>query len=212
MGRDRECDVLVWDEKAQEFVCVELRKVRAGQQVVTGMAEDGSTGLLVHSAGFEPLGGAQGPSGEAFKFMATGASRERPLNYRRIAELVAWDKSRNGRSIWVLGPAVVHAGARDNMAWLIANGYVGAVFGGNAVAVHDLERSLYGTALGMDVEGHTVLGGHRHHMDAINTIKQAGSIAGAAWCVTASCTPASHMECPFCWQAPFATMAPCPRS
>ena len=31
----------------------------------------------------------------------------------------------------------------------------------------------------MDVEGHTVLGGHRHHMDAINTIRRAGSIAGA---------------------------------
>ena len=111
--------------------------------------------------------------------MATGASRERPINYRRMAELIAWDKSRAGRSIWVLGPAVVHAGARDSMAWLIANGYVGAVFGGNAVAVHDLEQALYGTALGMDVEGHTVLGGHRHHMDAINTIRRAGSIAGA---------------------------------
>jgi lysine-ketoglutarate reductase/saccharopine dehydrogenase-like protein (TIGR00300 family) len=65
------------------------------------------------------------------------------------------------------------------MAWLIHHGYVGAVFGGNAVAVHDLERALYGTALGMDLEGHTVVGGHRHHMDAINTVRRAGSIAGA---------------------------------
>jgi lysine-ketoglutarate reductase/saccharopine dehydrogenase-like protein (TIGR00300 family) len=65
------------------------------------------------------------------------------------------------------------------MAWLIANGYVGAVFGGNAVAVHDLEQALYGTALGMDVEGHTVVGGHRHHMDAINAVRHAGSISGA---------------------------------
>jgi lysine-ketoglutarate reductase/saccharopine dehydrogenase-like protein (TIGR00300 family) len=169
--------VIVWDEKAGEFVCTEMRKVRAGQAVVTGTAEDGSTGLLAYHTGFLPKGEAAGS--EAFAFMASGASRERPLNYRRIAELIAWDKARNGRSIWVLGPAVVHAGARDSMSWLIANGYVGAVFGGNAVAVHDLERALYGTALGMDLEGHTVIGGHRHHMDAINTVRRAGSIAGA---------------------------------
>jgi lysine-ketoglutarate reductase/saccharopine dehydrogenase-like protein (TIGR00300 family) len=175
--RQRMDALVVWDEKAQEYACVELRKVRAAQPVVTGTAEDGSTGLLVHSTGFLPQGASA--SEEAFKFMASGASRERPLNYRRIAELMEWDKARGGRSIWVLGPAVVHAGARDSMAWLIANGYVGAVFGGNAVAVHDLEQALYGTALGMDVEGHIVMGGHRHHMDAINTIRRAGSIAGA---------------------------------
>ncbi len=168
--------LVVWDEKAREFACLEMRRVRSGQPVVVGKAEDGSTGLLVHSSGFSPAGVSPD---EAFKFMSSGASRERPLNYQRIAQLLAWDKARNGRSIWVLGPAVVHAGARDSMAWLIANGYVGAVFGGNAVAVHDLERALYGTALGMDMEGHTVLGGHRHHMDAINMVRHAGSIAGA---------------------------------
>lgn len=167
--------LIIWDDKAQEFVCTEMRKIRAGQQIVTGKHEDGSTGLLVHHNGFGAVDGA----GEAFTFMASGASRERPINYRRLAELIEWDKQRNGRSIWVLGPAVVHAGARDHMAWLIEHGYVGAVFGGNAVAVHDLERALYGTALGMDLEGHTVLGGHRHHMDAINTVRRAGSIAGA---------------------------------
>jgi lysine-ketoglutarate reductase/saccharopine dehydrogenase-like protein (TIGR00300 family) len=171
---------IVWEDKAKHeephFRCVELRRVRAGQPVIVGTTEDGSTGLLAHATGFLPEGAGQG---DAFRFMSSGASRERPLNYRRMAELVAWDRKRGGRSIWVLGPAVVHAGARDSMAWLIANGYVGAVFGGNAVAVHDLEQALYGTALGMDVEGHTVVGGHRHHMDAINAVRQAGSIAGA---------------------------------
>jgi lysine-ketoglutarate reductase/saccharopine dehydrogenase-like protein (TIGR00300 family) len=167
--------LIVWEEKTGEFVCTEMRRVRAGQPVVIGKQEDGSTGLLSYHTGFSTKGAAE----EAFSFMASGASRERPINYRRMAELIAWDKARNGRSIWVLGPAVVHAGARDSMAWLIEHGYVGAVFGGNAVAVHDLERSLYGTALGMDIEGHTVLGGHRHHMDAINTVRRAGSIAGA---------------------------------
>lgn len=169
--------LIVWDEKGNEYVCTELRRVRAGQEVVTGTAEDGSYGLFVHSTGFHTPGTTA--EAEAFRFMASGASRERPLNYRRIAELLKWDKGRSGRSIWVLGPAVVHAGARESMSWLIENGYVGVIFGGNAVAVHDLEQALYGTALGMDVEGHTVLGGHRHHMDAINTVRRAGSISGA---------------------------------
>src|SRR5438105_7475497 len=39
---------IVWDEKTKEYVCTELRRVRAGQEVVTGTAEDGSYGLLVH--------------------------------------------------------------------------------------------------------------------------------------------------------------------
>src|SRR5207249_8424608 len=130
--RQRMDALIVWDEKAQEYACLELRKIRAGQEVVTGTAEDGSYGLLVHSTGFQSPDGSPA-SEEAFKFMATGASRERPINYRRMAELMAWDKSRNGRSIWVLGPAVAHSGARESMSWLIENGYVGVVFGGNAV-------------------------------------------------------------------------------
>ena len=65
------------------------------------------------------------------------------------------------------------------MSWLIDHGYVAAIFGGNAVATHDIEHALYGTALGMDVEGLSVAGGHRHHMDAINTVRHAGSIAAA---------------------------------
>jgi lysine-ketoglutarate reductase/saccharopine dehydrogenase-like protein (TIGR00300 family) len=194
--RPRMDALLYWDEKTQEFVCTEMRKVRAGQPIVTGTREDGTTGLLAYHSGFGPAPG----SGEAFTFMASGASRERPINYRRIAELLEWDKQRNGRSIWVLGPAVVHAGARDHMSWLIANGYVGAVFGGNAVAVHDLERALYGTALGMDLEGHTVIGGHRHHMDAINTVRRAGSIAGA---VQAGIIPDGIMHALVTYGVPF---------
>lgn len=177
--RQRMDAAIVWEEKGQEsgWACIELRRVRVGQKVVLGKAEDGSQGVLIHPSGFLPAGASF--EEEAFRFMASGASRERPLNYGRIAELLLWSRQAGRRSIWVLGPAVVHAGARDNMAWLIANGFVDFVFGGNAVAVHDLEQTLYGTALGMDVEGHVVTGGHRHHMDAINAVRHAGSIAGA---------------------------------
>ena len=56
--RQRMDALIIWDPKAQEYVCTELRKVRAGQDVVTGTAEDGSYGLLVHSTGFYPPDGS----------------------------------------------------------------------------------------------------------------------------------------------------------
>jgi lysine-ketoglutarate reductase/saccharopine dehydrogenase-like protein (TIGR00300 family) len=166
---------LVLDGANGEFVARELRHVRAGQPVVVGNTEDGSTGVLVYTAGFQ-IGG---PGAEAFGFMSSGPSRERPLNYRRLARLVARNRTPHGRAIWVLGPAVVHSGAREAISWLIDHGYVATIFGGNAVATHDIEHALYGTALGMDIEGMSVAGGHRHHMDAINTVRHAGSMAAA---------------------------------
>jgi N-dimethylarginine dimethylaminohydrolase len=63
---------------------------------------------------------------------------------------------------------------------LIREGYVHALLGGNAIAVHDIEQSLMGTSLGMDMKrGVSVHGGHRHHLQAINTIRRCGSIAQA---------------------------------
>jgi lysine-ketoglutarate reductase/saccharopine dehydrogenase-like protein (TIGR00300 family) len=173
--RQRMDAALVLDPESGEITAVELRNVRGGQPVVVGLVEDGSTGVLVYTAGFR-----HGPgTAEPFGFMSSGPSRERPLNYRRLARLVARNRAPHGRSIWVLGPAVVHSGAREAISWLIENGYVWAIFGGNAVATHDIEHALYGTALGMDAEGMSVAGGHRHHMDAINTVRHAGSIAAA---------------------------------
>ena len=173
--RQRMDAALVLDPERGEIAAVELRNVRAGQPVVVGMGEDGSTGVLVYTAGFR-----RGPgTAEPFGFMSTGPSRERPLNYHRLAQLVARNRAPHGRSIWVLGPAVVHSGARAAVSWLIENGYISVIFGGNAVATHDIEYALYGTALGMDAEGLLVAGGHRHHMDAINTVRHAGSIAAA---------------------------------
>ena len=39
------------------------------------------------------------------------------------------------------------------MIWFIEHGYVGALLGGNAVAVHDLEAAIFGTTLGMSSSG-----------------------------------------------------------
>jgi hypothetical protein len=65
------------------------------------------------------------------------------------------------------------------MSWFIANGYVGALLAGNAVAVHDIETSIFGTTLGMTGQGEATQGGHGLHMRAINKVRAAGSIANA---------------------------------
>ena len=83
-------------------------------------------------------------------------------------------------TIAVVGPAVIHTGAAPHLARLIEAGYVGAVFGGNAVATHDIESALFGTSLGISLtEGTPIPGGHEHHLRAINTIRRCGSIKDA---------------------------------
>jgi hypothetical protein len=48
---------------------------------------------------------------------------------------------------------------------------------GNALAVHDVEASLFGTALGQEVYSKQASPlGHYHHLDAINRIRKIGSI------------------------------------
>jgi len=80
----------------------------------------------------------------------------------------------------VPGPVVIHTGGGEHLAWLVRQGYVQALLGGNAIAVHDIEQSLLGTSLGVDLQtGTSMEGGHRHHLKAINTIRACGNIAGA---------------------------------
>jgi len=54
------------------------------------------------------------------------------------------------------------------------------LFAGNALATHDIESSLFGTSLGVDLaQGRGVEHGHEHHIRALNTIRKAGSIQAA---------------------------------
>ncbi|MEP6692927.1 MAG: hypothetical protein ABJD07_17350, partial [Gemmatimonadaceae bacterium] len=89
------------------------------------------------------------------------------------------ERMRGGYPIWVTGPALVHSRARADMTWFVANGFVGALLAGNAVAVHDIEASIFGTTLGMTGSGETTVGGHGLHMRAINKVRAAGSIETA---------------------------------
>jgi lysine-ketoglutarate reductase/saccharopine dehydrogenase-like protein (TIGR00300 family) len=121
-------------------------------------------------------------SAEEFSFMGAGVSSERRVEL--VVEQIAWDlrriRDQGGKAVVTAGPVVIHTGGSEHLNKLIREGYVHALLGGNAIAVHDIEQSLMGTSLGVDMQrGVSVHGGHRHHLKAINTIRRCGSIAKA---------------------------------
>ncbi len=152
----------------------EGRRIKRGDLVAVGDKEDGSLGIYVQTQ----LVPENAPD-DAFTFMSSEVSREKPIDYQHMARLLIEERDRGGYPIWVTGPALVHSRARTDMSWFVANGFVGALLAGNAVAVHDIEASIYGTTLGMTNTGEITQGGHGLHMRAINRVRAAGSIANA---------------------------------
>jgi lysine-ketoglutarate reductase/saccharopine dehydrogenase-like protein (TIGR00300 family) len=119
---------------------------------------------------------------QEFSFMGAGVSSERRVEL--VVEQIAWElrqiRDRGGKVVVTAGPVVIHTGGSQHLARLIRDGYVQALLGGNAIAVHDIEQSLMGTSLGVDMKrGVAVRGGHRHHLKVINLIRRYGSIAKA---------------------------------
>jgi lysine-ketoglutarate reductase/saccharopine dehydrogenase-like protein (TIGR00300 family) len=89
-------------------------------------------------------------------------------------------RKRKGRIVAVPGPVVIHTGGGDHLGRILRAGYIDAVLAGNALAVHDIERALYGTSLGVHLDtGIPVIEGHKNHMRAINAVRRCGSIARA---------------------------------
>jgi lysine-ketoglutarate reductase/saccharopine dehydrogenase-like protein (TIGR00300 family) len=121
-------------------------------------------------------------SKQEFSFMSGSVSSERRVEL--VVEQVAWElrqvRDRGGKVVVTAGPVVIHTGGGEHLAKLIREGYVQALLGGNAIAVHDIEQSLMGTSLGVDMKrGVAVRGGHRHHLKVINSIRRCGNIAAA---------------------------------
>jgi lysine-ketoglutarate reductase/saccharopine dehydrogenase-like protein (TIGR00300 family) len=148
-----------------------LNAIEAGDLVVTGEA-----GIRV-----KPPERPRGREG-AFGFMQGGVSSERPTRstITKVAEAVAETKREGGSVLVVPGPALIHSGARDDLARLVREGYVDALSAGNGFAVHDVERDLYGTSLGVDAEtlDHPRKG-HKHHIYTISEVIRAGGIPEA---------------------------------
>jgi len=118
----------------------------------------------------------------SFEFMSSSVSSEKPkrLVLGEVARLMRATHENGQKILAVAGPAVVHTGAAQALGRLVHAGWIDVIFGGNAVAVHDLEASMYGTSLGINIEhGYAVEGGHEHHLRAINRIRGCGGIRQA---------------------------------
>lgn len=159
--------VVIADGRA---VCRKLREVKAGDLVVCGL-----DGIRVTPE-------FRDRSRSDFAFMTNEISSERRVgaSVSRIAAMMRETRELQRRIAFVAGPVVVHTGGAVHFIDLIRAGYVNLVLAGNALAVHDAELALFGTSLGVDLEAGTpVVGGHRHHMRAINAINTAGGIEPA---------------------------------
>lgn len=149
---------------------IPMADVRAGDTYVVGHA-----GIRVH-----PL--ERPRDKQAFEFMSSAVSSEKPKAQvvADVAKMLRQSREAGKDVIAVVGPAVVHTGAAGELARLVEMGYITVLFGGNAVATHDIESALYGTSLGVGLEdGMPMLGGHEHHLRAINTVRGYGSITAA---------------------------------
>lgn len=153
--------------------CALLRDLKAGDKVIVGVE------------GIRTIRAAESReqrNKQEFSFMGAGVSSERRVEL--IVEQIAWElrqiRDQGGKVVVTAGPVVIHTGGVQHLSRLIREGYVQALLGGNAIAVHDIEQAMMGTSLGVDMQrGVPVRGGHRHHLKAINTIRRCGSIAKA---------------------------------
>ncbi|ELY56761.1 LOR/SDH bifunctional protein [Natronococcus amylolyticus DSM 10524] len=149
-----------------------LNAIEAGDLVVTG-----ETGIRV-----DPPERPRNGGGGSFGFMQGGVSSERPSAslIEEIADEMREVNAEDGTVLAVCGPAIVHSGGRDALAAIVKSGYVDAISAGNGFAVHDLERDLYGTSLGVDTESlEHPRKGHKHHIYTISEIARLGGIEEA---------------------------------
>lgn len=153
--------------------CCLLRDLQVGDRVVVGVE-----GIRT----IRKTESREQRNTQEFSFMGAGVSSERRVEL--VVEQIAWElrqiRDQGGRVVVSAGPVVIHTGGGEHLAHLVREGYVQALLGGNAIAVHDIEQAMMGTSLGVDMKrGVSVRGGHRHHLKVINTIRRYGSIAKA---------------------------------
>src|SRR5579872_1139755 len=155
------------DRGARRAWCVVFQDAKQGMELVVG-----HQGVRV-----TPL--ERSRHTEIFSFMGSEVSAEKPKKVLigGIADEMRGVREAGGRILVVAGPAVVHTGAGKYLSRLIELGYVQVLFAGNALAVHDVEAALFGTALGINLEsGLPIEHGHEHHMRAINRVRGAGGL------------------------------------
>jgi len=166
---EMDCGIRV-DVSRKRAESVPLHKVKKGDLTVVG------------HRGVKVLPVERQVPHEVFEFMSSAVSTERPkgLLIREIAESMKKVRRDGGKILVVAGPGLIHTGASQHLVEMIERGYVQVLFGGNGLAVHDIETALYGTSLGVYLDKKLrATEGHEHHLWAINKIRRAGGIKQA---------------------------------
>ena len=167
--QEMDCGILI-DPEGAAARCVPMASVRKGDRIVVGRQ-----GVRVFPEGM-------GRRSEAFEFMSSAVSSEKPkgVTVREIAAAMRRTRAAGEKIIAVLGPAVVHTGGSEHVVKLIRMGYLQVLFAGNALATHDIEQAFFGTSLGVYLDrGLPAEEGHEHHLRTINTIRRLGGIRAA---------------------------------
>ena len=177
LAKDSRMDCVALLQAGGAIEIREFRRLEPGDLVACGRGEDGEDGIFVHAQAFA----WHQIEAEKFAFR-TRISRETSFSYDydELYNLLEHDREK-GFLLWVLGPAVAFdKDSRESLAAMIDAGFVHGVLAGNALATHDIEAALFGTALGQDIytKRHAHLG-HYKHLDAINHVRLAGSIKAA---------------------------------
>ncbi|MGI9172468.1 MAG: TIGR00300 family protein [Chthoniobacterales bacterium] len=162
---------LAVDAEAKRATAVKFHEVKAGMQIVTG-----HKGIRVAP----PERSTE--RADAFEFITSNITVDQPKSaiIRETARELKRVRKEGKKTLVVVGPAVVHTGAGEHLEKMIQRGHVDVLCAGNALAVYDIEHALYGTSLGVDLDGDAPGDRwHRNQMRAINEIRRAGSIAAA---------------------------------
>jgi len=172
--KESRMDCVVVREKDKSLYVKTFRHLQPGDQVACGRRENGEDGIFVHTDAFQYTN----HSHEKFRFRSR-PTRESAfsIDYDELYGLLKYERE-HGFTLWVLGPAVVFdRDARRAFVRLVKKGYVHALFAGNALATHDVEASLFGTALGQDLyTKQSARLGHYNHLDALNRVRAEGSV------------------------------------
>ncbi|NLY46542.1 MAG: TIGR00300 family protein [Tissierella sp.] len=144
--------------------CKKLRDIKKGDKIVCG------------SIGIKIINPDDNLCDTGFSFMNNQVSSER-RNDMLIHDLALQLVNEDKKLTIVAGPVVVHTGGDHYLSELIRNSHVASILTGNALAVHDIEKNLFGTSLGVcSNTGKAAENGYRNHMRAINQVNGYGSI------------------------------------
>lgn len=160
-------DALIVIDKGVAF-CKKLRDIKKGDLVVCG--EKG-----VKTVNPDEMKNTE----SSFTFMSNQVSSERRND--KLIKNLAYELVNNDKKLTlVAGPVIVHTGGDAYLSELIEKNYISSILTGNALAVHDIEKNLYGTSLGVcSNTGMATNGGYRNHIRAINQVNKYGSIENA---------------------------------